>query len=90
MSVGLGDAANEVELLSCFGAISGGDKKPGGLCPWFDTPAAPRSQRAAERASAKARASWRALARRPAIHGQICERYGDHRARGCAPKGTTR
>jgi hypothetical protein len=38
-SIGLG-STNEVELLSCFGAIQSGNFTPG-LCPWFTTPPKP-------------------------------------------------
>ncbi|MQY02148.1 right-handed parallel beta-helix repeat-containing protein [Actinomadura macrotermitis] len=41
-SVGLGDIANEAELLVCMS-----DLKPGGPCPWFKSPARPANSTAA-------------------------------------------
>ncbi|MGH3368680.1 MAG: right-handed parallel beta-helix repeat-containing protein, partial [Nocardioidaceae bacterium] len=46
LSVGTGNVPNELELIGCFGAISGGGFDST-TCPWFTTPPQPASSQAA-------------------------------------------
>jgi Right handed beta helix region len=73
-SVGTSDFGNELELVSCFAAVSSRDySEP---CPWFETPARPRTRKARVVARRSA-ASTRAAVADPAVKSQLCAVYRD-------------